>query len=345
MKSRKSSSASGSEPVVDIRRVAEVAGVSTATVSRALSGKGPVSEATRRRVLDAASRLDYLPRAAAQSLRTTRTMTVGVLVPDLSNPVFVPFLRGVQHAAQSLGYSVIVVDGQRSADVEREALTRLRAQRVDALVLAGTARAGDALDELARNGTRVVDAAAGRRRRARPWRRWNVPERKRCAPPSPSSVTSASPSSRRESGQAAPPAERRADVRAAWRGLGSAHVVEDVSLGGQRDAAGAAAGLAPFLSGRRPVTAVVSSTHGLAPRLLRGFRATGVSVPGTCSFVTYGDSEWAESFWPSISAVSLDLFRVAAALTSSALGAPPGGSLPAGRFLHRESVAGVPRHG
>jgi LacI family transcriptional regulator len=340
---RQSSRESGPEPAVDIRRVAEVAGVSTATVSRALSGKGPVSEGTRRRVLDAAARLDYLPRAAAQSLRTTRTMTVGVLVPDLSNPVFVPFLRGVQHAAQSLGYSVIVVDGQRSADVEREAITRLRAQRVDALVLAGASRAGAALDELARNGTHVVDAD-----------RWEAATGETVASlerPAAGEMCAqladlgheriAVVTSREPAGGAA--GRRRADVRAAWQTLGSAHVVEDVALGWRRDPESVAATLAPLLGGRRPVTALVAGTHVLALPLLRGLRAAGVEVPGRCSFVTYGDSEWAEAFWPSISAVSLDLFSVAVALTGAALGAPSGGPLPAGRFVRRESVAAAPR--
>src|ERR1700728_461901 len=110
---------------VDIRRVAEEASVSIATVSRVVSGRGPVNDDTRQRVQSVVARLGYRPSASARSLRTSQTMIIGALVPDLSNPVFVPFLRGVQHVAQAEGYSVLVVDAQRSAVVERRALDRL----------------------------------------------------------------------------------------------------------------------------------------------------------------------------------------------------------------------------
>ncbi len=121
----------------DIRQVAAEAGVSTATVSRVLTGKGPASEDATRRVRAAADRLGYSPSAPASSLRTERSMIIGVLVPNLANPVFLPFLRAVEHLAQQHGYAVIVADAQRSPEVERRQLDRLSAQRIDALVVAG----------------------------------------------------------------------------------------------------------------------------------------------------------------------------------------------------------------
>jgi LacI family transcriptional regulator len=83
-----------------IRDVAREAGVSTATVSRIFNGSTRVSEDARLRVWAAASALDYWPNEAARSLTTSRTQTLGVLLPDLHGEFFSEVLRGIDHAAQ-----------------------------------------------------------------------------------------------------------------------------------------------------------------------------------------------------------------------------------------------------
>ena len=140
-----------------IREVAAEAQVSTATVSRVLSGRGPASESAVASVRSAASKLDYLPNASASSLRTDRSLIIGVLVPDLGNPVFLPFLRAVERNAQQHGYAVIVADTQRSAEVEMGQLNRLRAQGVDGLVLAGRSRVPDRVQQMQAMGVPVSD--------------------------------------------------------------------------------------------------------------------------------------------------------------------------------------------
>ena len=85
----------------------------------------------------AAERLHYQPSASASSLRTDRSMIIGVLVPNLANPVFLPFLRAVEHEAQRFGYAVMVADTQQSTEIEHRQLDRLSAQRIDALIMAG----------------------------------------------------------------------------------------------------------------------------------------------------------------------------------------------------------------
>ncbi len=100
---------------VTILDVAHAAGVKPSTVSKALNdGRG--SADVRRRVAEAASRLGYRPNQQARGLRRSESRSIGVLIPDLANPVFLPFLRGVEHAAQERGYVVLITDGQRSHD-------------------------------------------------------------------------------------------------------------------------------------------------------------------------------------------------------------------------------------
>src|ERR1700722_4238190 len=142
-----------------IRQVAAEAGVSTATVSRVLSGRGPPRAGATAAVQAAARRLDYLPSASASSLRTDRSMIIGVLVPNLANPVFLPFLRAAEHMAQRHGYAVLVADTQRSPEVERRQLDRLSAQRVDALIVAGRSTDPGHVRALSDAGLPVVDAA------------------------------------------------------------------------------------------------------------------------------------------------------------------------------------------
>ncbi|HYO12889.1 MAG TPA: LacI family DNA-binding transcriptional regulator [Thermoanaerobaculia bacterium] len=117
-----------------IKDVAREAGVSVATVSRAFSGKGPVQEETRHRVLDVAARLRYAPNAAARSLTTNRTGTLGVLLPDLYGEFFSEVIRGIDLAARKSGYHVLV-SSSHSDRSEVEAVLRALRGRVDGLIV------------------------------------------------------------------------------------------------------------------------------------------------------------------------------------------------------------------
>jgi LacI family transcriptional regulator len=91
-----------------ISDVARYAQVSTATVSRVLNAKGPVNEATAERVRSAIEALDYLPHAAARTLASRRTNTIGLLLPEISGAFFQSLLRGVETAASEAGYDLLV---------------------------------------------------------------------------------------------------------------------------------------------------------------------------------------------------------------------------------------------
>lgn len=117
-----------------IRDVAQAAGVSQSTVSRALSAPELVNAATRERVQAAARRLGYEPNRAARGLITGRTGNLGLIVPDLSNPFFSSIAKGVQSAARAGDYSVFIADTDEEAAAEVE-LLRALSKQVDGTVL------------------------------------------------------------------------------------------------------------------------------------------------------------------------------------------------------------------
>jgi LacI family transcriptional regulator len=126
---------------VTLRDVALRAGVHPATASRALNPETRilVSEQTARRVLDAAEALGYSPNPVARSLRTRRSHTVGVLIPDLNNPLFPPMVRGLEDRLAAAGYVALIGNTDSDDKRERMVFDQMRARHVDGLVLA-TAR-------------------------------------------------------------------------------------------------------------------------------------------------------------------------------------------------------------
>ncbi|GAB3598111.1 LacI family DNA-binding transcriptional regulator [Microbacterium tumbae] len=121
--------------MTSIDEVAQLAGVSTATVSRALSGRGHVSAAARERVLAAAAQLGYVVSSRASSLASGRTRNIGVVVPFLDRWFFSTVLSGVSSALMRAGYDITLYNITSDRDVRREVFaTALRRQRVDAII-------------------------------------------------------------------------------------------------------------------------------------------------------------------------------------------------------------------
>src|SRR2546430_1716883 len=143
---------------VTLRDVAARAGVHPATASRALNPETRllVKEDTARRVLDAAESLGYHPNPVARSLRTRRSHTVGVLIPDLTNPLFPPIVRGLEDRLAAAGYVALI--GNTDSDGERERLVfeQMRARHVDGIVLATAHLSDPLLAEANRTGLPVV---------------------------------------------------------------------------------------------------------------------------------------------------------------------------------------------
>ena len=146
------------ETPVTLKDVAARAGVHPATASRALNPETRllVREDTALRVLQAAEFLGYRPNPVARSLRTRRSNTIGVLIPDLNNPLFPPIVRGIEDRLAAAGYVALLGNTDGDAERERIVFERMRARHVDGFVLA-TARLNDpVLAEAARADLPVV---------------------------------------------------------------------------------------------------------------------------------------------------------------------------------------------
>lgn len=138
-----------------ITEVARVAGVSSATVSRALSHPNLVSAKTRVRVLDVVERLGYAPNATAAALRTTRTRKIIVTVPDISNPFFSRVIQGVEEAAQDMGYTVLLGDTRNQEEREEQYAAMLGRHEADGFIFLGHRLPSTFARLIARDGHRA----------------------------------------------------------------------------------------------------------------------------------------------------------------------------------------------
>lgn len=114
--------------------VARVAGVSLATASRVLNHHPGVRPETRERVLAAMRQLNYRPNLLAAALATKQSRTIGLLVPDISNPFFAEICRGVEDACQVHGFSVIIADTDEDIGRQRRYIELMRQRGIDGIV-------------------------------------------------------------------------------------------------------------------------------------------------------------------------------------------------------------------
>jgi LacI family transcriptional regulator len=121
-----------------MRDVARLARVSVATVSAVVNEKKGVRPVLVQRVQEAMKALDYHPDQVARSLKVRRTTTVGVVIPDLASGFFVEVVRGVEDAARTAGYSVLLCNSNDDAAQEQRQLSLLFSRRVDGILLAST---------------------------------------------------------------------------------------------------------------------------------------------------------------------------------------------------------------
>lgn len=139
-----------------IKDVARRANVSTASVSRVLTGHPATSPEMRARVLKAADELNFRPNRVARSLRTTGTGTIGLVVSDLLNPFFTELARAVEDAARAAGYSVIVGNADEDPEQQDHYVRILLGRQVDGLIVVPTTETSPLLREAAARGRKLV---------------------------------------------------------------------------------------------------------------------------------------------------------------------------------------------
>lgn len=135
---------------VGVRDVARVAGVSTATVSRALNQPHQVSEELRKHVASVAAELNYIPDPAARALSSQKTFRIGALIPTVANSIYSRFVEALQRRLRQSGYSLVLANYDFDECLEMEEARALVESGIDALVLAGEQRPSELYDLLNR---------------------------------------------------------------------------------------------------------------------------------------------------------------------------------------------------
>lgn len=135
----------------NIKKVAEWAGVSTATVSHVINETRFVAEETKQKVLQAMKELDYRPNSVARSLRSQRSKIIGLIVPvlssDTSNYFFMEVAQGIEQVLKLHGYNLILSNSNEDIEVEKEQIKVLNSQLIDGLIIAPTASSQSYLHE------------------------------------------------------------------------------------------------------------------------------------------------------------------------------------------------------
>lgn len=137
--------------------VAQASGVSLATVSRVLAHSNyPVSEAAKKRVLQAVAELDYVPNMAARALKKNTGSDIGIILPNISNPFYMQTLQGISTLAMESGHQLILCNSMRRAEDEHALLYSLYERRVLGIILSSVDEKADTVNSYAARGMPLV---------------------------------------------------------------------------------------------------------------------------------------------------------------------------------------------
>ncbi|WIV11683.1 LacI family DNA-binding transcriptional regulator [Proteiniborus sp. MB09-C3] len=121
--------------MANIRKISELAGVSVATVSRVLNHPETVSEETRNRILKVIEEVNYVPNSIARSLSTNRTSTIGLIIPNILNPLYPSIAKGVEDVFYKKGYNILLSNTENDAKREKDSIEMLLSKKVDGLII------------------------------------------------------------------------------------------------------------------------------------------------------------------------------------------------------------------
>jgi LacI family transcriptional regulator len=293
-----------------MKDVAHRAGVSTATVSRALSGVADaVRPATRERVLQAVAELAYHPNHLPRNMRQRSSRTLGLVITDIANPFFTAIVRGCEDVAQSQGYSFLLANTDEDAAKEEQTLRTMASERVAGVILASADEASEPIRRLL--GSRIPVVALDRR----------------IDGVAVDTVTSDNDSGAYDAtkhlldlgheriGLVAGPEtissmrERTAGYTRALRSHGITETL--VSAGDLRERSGYTATL-QLLDLPEPPTAIFSANNLMTIGVLAALRERGLSVPDEISLIGFDDLPTAELLQPPLTVVAQPTYQLGA---------------------------------
>ncbi len=142
---------------ITIRQVAQAAGVSLATASRALNNADyPMNIQVRQRVLETAQRLGYVPNLMARALRQDSVRDIGLVIPNFSNPFYMQMMMGISDVMTKNDYSILLCDTNRSVVQERQCLRKLYERQVKGVMLSSLEQCADSLQYYTERGMKFV---------------------------------------------------------------------------------------------------------------------------------------------------------------------------------------------
>lgn len=292
----------GARRPATLKDVAREAGVSIAAVSYSLNGGGTIGEEVRARVREVAERMGYRPNRSAQAVRTGRTTTLGLVVPDLNNPYYPALAQSFERAARQAGYTVVLIDTSGSEEEEVEGIRHLENHGAAGAVWCQTASqpvgvASDYIMPVVVIGSPGItfdnvtaDDTAGGRLAAR--HLLELGHRKIGI------LAGSSVPEGKDDRRVAFVAELKGKATISWELTTpyaidlDARVIERLQ--------------------RREVTAVMCGNDLIAIGVLRAARQLGISVPGELSVVGFDDIPWASIVTPALTTVNQPVAEMAA---------------------------------
>jgi LacI family transcriptional regulator len=327
-------------PGPNLSRIAASLGVSVATVSNALSGKGRVSAELVERIKATAQAIGYVPSQAGRALRTGRSGVLGLVLPDIANPLFPQIAQAIEYSASVAGYGVLIGDSRGDVAMQTEAINRLIERGVDGMII------------VPRRGTRIADIGC--------------PVAVIDTPSTPGNTVSADHwQGGREIGRHLSALNHRQILLI---GANPASNVQNDRIGGiksgldpdvkaevmwiekieEADGAGCLLGLAEKVAQGFTAFAATSDLHAL--RVLTELQRAGINVPGCVSVTGFDDLIWSSVVTPALTTMRMDMDRIAEIAISALVhaiekGEPEEASAddaPSGGRLVTASVSRVP---
>jgi LacI family transcriptional regulator len=286
-----------------VRDVADLARVSTATVSRVLAGSEVVRDNLRDRVHEAVAHLGYIPNRVARNLRVRTTRTIGVVIPDIENPFFTSVIRGIEEALQEANYNLLLANYGESPKREHELLSTLRAEGVAGIIFTPSNAPEADYSELVQAHTPLVAISRSAEKLnvdlvavansagaiAATSHLLQLGHRRIALINGPLTITTAR--------------ERQAGYEQAFIGVGIEVPTDLIRYGDFRYAGGYAATRA-LLDLSNPPTAIFAANNLMTLGGLQAIHERDLHIPNQIAVVGFDDLAWATSLQPPLTAVS-----------------------------------------